>query len=104
MCWRRKNDGQPVHAITLAQGELHLVPVAARKESADRSVAVITDQIFLDQSKVKLQLPAGVSNWVLRVENGDGQSERDHGYALQVPPAGRGNGHFTLEVRYAGLR
>lgn len=103
MCWRRRDGGKPVSAITLAEGELYLVPVAARKVSAGRRVAIITNQRFLAQKKVTTQLPAGMSNWVMRVENDHGNWESGHSYALLVPPADRGNGHFTLEVRYTGL-
>jgi hypothetical protein len=103
MCWRRGVRGEPVSAVTLAEGELYLVPVAARKESAGRRVAIITNQSFLAHKKVIRQLPAGISDWVLRVENADGSWESHHSYTLLVPPADRDNGHFTLEVRYAGL-
>ncbi|HEX9582895.1 MAG TPA: hypothetical protein VGB36_00125 [Gammaproteobacteria bacterium] len=102
MRWRTKDSKAPVREVTLTEGRLFLVPVAARKETGNRA-AIITNESFLNEKKVKLQMPAGKSKWVLRVQNKDGKWESEHSYMLLVPPADRGNGHFVLEVRYEGL-
>lgn len=103
MRWRTKDAKEPVSEITLTEGRLFLVPIAARKEAGDKRVAIITNESFLAEKKVKMQLPAGKSKWLLRVENEDGNWESEHSYVLLVPPADQGNGHFVLEVRYDGL-
>ncbi|HEY5701232.1 MAG TPA: hypothetical protein VIT83_04005 [Gammaproteobacteria bacterium] len=102
MRWRTKDAKEPVSKVTLTEGRLFLVPIAARKEAGKRN-AIITNESFLAEKKIKLQMPAGKSKWVLRVENQDGKWESEHSYVLIVPPADRGNGHFVLEVRYDGL-
>ena len=103
MCWRTSIAEEPVSVSTLVDGGLHLVPIVARKAAGGRRVAIITNQTFLAHKKVMRQLPPGISNWVLQVENADGNWESGHSYALLVPPPDRDNGHFTLEIRYAGL-
>ena len=103
MRWRTKDAKEPVSEITLTEGHLFLVPIAARKEAGNKRVAIITNESFLAEKKVKMQLPPGKSKWNLRVENEDGKWESEHSYVLMVPPADRGNGHFVLEVRYDGL-
>lgn len=103
MRWRTKEAKEPVSEITLTEGRLFLVPIAARKEAGDKRVAIITNESFLAEKKVKMQLPAGKTKWVLRVQNEDGNWESEHSYVLLVPPADQGNGHFVLEVRYDGL-
>ncbi len=103
LCWRTESGEGPTREITLAEGRLYLVPVAARKESGDRRVAIITSDSFLAHKQIRMQLPPGQSRWLLRVEGDDGSWESEHSYLLHVPPADRGNGHFTLEVRYKDL-
>ncbi|MDX1513889.1 MAG: hypothetical protein R3174_09120 [Gammaproteobacteria bacterium] len=102
MRWRTKDSKEPLAEVTLTEGRLYLVPIAARKEAGKRA-AIITNESFLAEKKIKLQMPAGKSKWVLRVENKEGKWESEHSYVLMVPSSERGNGHFVLEVRYDGL-
>lgn len=102
MRWVRANARNSVPDITLEDGQLYFVPFAARKESAANRIAVITNEGFIIRKKVAMQMRAGRSQWVLRVENADGNWESGV-YELVVPAPDRGNGHFTLEMRYDGL-
>jgi hypothetical protein len=102
MRWRIKNSSNTVATATLEEGQVYLVPVAARKEAGKRT-AIITNEIFLVKKTAKWAMPPGKSKWSLRIHNEDGEWESAHSYVLLVPKPDWGNGHFLLEVRYDGL-
>ena len=102
MRWRIKNSTNTVATATLEEGQVYLVPVAARKEAGKR-VAIITNEIFLVEKTAKWAMPPGKSKWSLRIHNEDGEWESAHSYVLLVPKPDWGNGHFVLEVRYDGV-
>ena len=79
--------------------ELTGTSVAVRKEG-EHERAIITNETFLAERRSKWAIPPGTSTWKLSVRYGEVQSESPHAYLLKVPPVGRSNGHFTLEVRY----
>lgn len=103
MRWIELNGNDSADQLTLLGNHLYFVPIAARSESATNRRAIITNESFIARKKVVMQLRAGKSRWVLRVENSDGTQESSHSYELTVPPPDQGNGHFTLEVRYNAL-
>jgi hypothetical protein len=100
MRWHVQKGMLPVSLSNLVEGRLYLVPVAARKESARKRVAVITNESFFAQKKARVQVPTGRSRWLLRVANAERSWDSEETYALNVPPPDRGNGHFTFEVCY----
>lgn len=102
MRWRTKGSLETHREITLEDGKLYLVPVAARKEAGQRAT-ILTNESFLAKGKAKWLMPPGNWQWRLQVRSQDNSWESAHTYFLKVPPATSNNGHFTLEMRYEGL-
>jgi len=99
MRWRPNRTANTFPQVTLEEKTVYLVPVAVRKEG-EHERAIITNETFLAERRSKWAMPPGTSTWKLSVRYGEVKTESPHAYLLKVPPVGRSNGHFTLEVRY----
>lgn len=102
MRWRTRDSSNAVTTVTLEEGRLFFIPVAARKDTGNRA-AILTNESFFAEKKAKWTMRPGQSRWTLRVQNTEGKWESPHSYALVVPNPEMGNVRFLLEVRYEGL-
>ncbi len=102
MRWRNKNSANAVTSVTLEEGQLFFVPLAARKDTGNRA-AILTNESFFAEKKAKWTMRPGQTRWTLRVHNEAGKWESPHSYLLVVPQPDKGNAHFSLEVRYHGV-
>lgn len=103
MRWRTRDSSVAMTAVTLEEGRLYLVPVAARKENGQRA-GIITNESFFVDKKAKWIMRPGKTKWTLQVKNDAGNWESEHSYVLNIPPPDQGNGRFSLEVDYEGLK
>jgi len=102
MRWRTKDPRDTVTTVTLEDGRLYFVPIAARKDTGNRAT-IITNESFFAEKKAKWTMRPGETKWTLRVQNPDGKWESPHSYLLMVPNPTIGNAQFMLEVRYDGM-
>ena len=98
MSWRPQEATACVNTMTIRHRATALVPLVARRESAD-GLTLITNQTYLRDTKVIWNLKQRIYCWKLELRCGKKRWESPHYYVLQVPPPGASNGHFTLEVR-----
>ena len=97
LSWRTQNS--TVNTMTIRHGVTALVPMVARREAAD-GLTLITNQSYLKDQKVTWNLNPRMYTWQLELRSGKKLWQSPHYYVLRVPPPGRSNGHFTLEVRH----
>ena len=103
MRWRTRDSGAAETTMTLEEGRLYLIPVAARKEKGQRA-GIITNESFFVEKKAKWVMRPGKTKWTLQVQNESGKWESEHTYVLNIPPPDQGNGHFVLQVDYENLK
>lgn len=98
LSWMPDEGGVPRGAMTLHHGQRVLVPVVARRESAD-GMSLITNETYFREKKVLWNLNPRSYSWKLEMRCGKKRWESRHFYVAKVPPKGQSNGHFTLEIR-----
>ena len=99
LCWMPDAGGVPRGAMTLHHGDPVLVPVVARRETAD-GMSLITNETYFREKKAVWNLNPRSYSWKLELRCGKKRWESPHYYVVRVPPPGVSNGHFTLEVRH----
>jgi len=98
MSWKTQNAATSINVMSLRHGATALVPMVARRETAD-GLTLITNQSYLKDKKVTWNLNPRIYTWKLELRCGKKRWESSHYYMLRVPPPGASNGHFTLEIR-----